>query len=157
MRLIPMPTPEQIKMLSRWVMKKAIEGIKCPICGRHVKVYRRKITNTMARSLIEMYNAHGMDWGHMPSTITSQRADEAKLQYWGLIEEETVKRPDGGRAGWWRVTEKGVDYIRGNTSLPKYVQIYNKKLLEVEEDVTANIRDALGAYADKQAAKKEAA
>jgi hypothetical protein len=134
--------------LKAWLRAKADEGTTCPLCEQTVKVYRRKITSTMARSLIEMYRAAGKDWAHLPTVISSQRADEGKLAYWGLLEEEKVRRPDGGRAGYWRVTDLGELFIQGNLAVPKYARVYNGRCLSLVTTEKVTIKDALGTKFD---------
>lgn len=127
-----------------WLLGRADEGADCPLCHQRVQVYRRKITTGMARALIDMYRAGGKGWVHMPTVLTGQRADEAKLAYWQLIEEEKVRRPDGGRAGYWRVTDLGELFLRGKCTLPKYARVYNGKPLSLDPTDQVTIQDALG-------------
>lgn len=137
-----------LAQVRNWLLSKADDGAECPVCKQYVKVYRRKITSSMAYALIEMYRAGGKDWVHLASVLTGARADEAKLAYWGLIEEEKILRPDGGRAGYWRVTDLGELFLRGNLKLPKYARVYNKRVLGLDATEQATIRDALGTKFD---------
>lgn len=117
-------------------------GHKCPCCTQLAKVYRRKIHATMARSLILMWRAAGTDWVHVP-TVAGDACEAGKLRYWGLVEEEKATRPDGGRTGWWRVTDKGAAWIGDRTRVPKYAHIYDGRCLRVAGD-PISITDALG-------------
>ena len=69
---------------------------------------------------------------HLPTVLGRKQADEAKLRYWGLIEEELKLREDGGRAGWWRVTDAGALWARGLSAVPRYAVIFDSKLLRLE-------------------------
>lgn len=120
------------------------EGEKCPLCTQLAKVYRRKVNAGMARSLIEMYRVGGtLDWVHVPTQIGARSREEGKLAYWGLVEEETAKREDGGRAGYWRVTAKGVRFVREKIKVPKYARVYDGRCLGLTGD-EVSIREALG-------------
>lgn len=90
----------------------------------------------MARALILAYRAGGADdFIHVPSLDHSGAVNELnKARYWGLLEESPQRRADGGRAGWWKLTPKGVDFIEGRITLPKYAVVYDGKLLELEGD-----------------------
>lgn len=120
------------------------DGATCPCCTQLAKVYRRKINSNMARTLILGYQAAGLGWFHAPTTV-ADRGELAKLRFWGLVEEEKALRPDGGRAGWWRVTSKGRDFILGHIELPAHVLIYNGQALRLDESGgRIGIRAALG-------------
>lgn len=119
-------------------------GEKCPCCTQLAKVYKRKLNSGMAVSLIRMYRAAGIAWQHIPTTIGARSREEGKLRYWGLVEEETtVRRDDGGRAGFWRVTSLGSDFALGLASVPSHARIYDGRCLGLVGD-PIGIRDALG-------------
>ena len=69
--------------------------------------------------------------------------EEPKLRYWGLLEEELELRPDGGRAGWWRVTELGEWFVLKEATVPRYARIYDNRCLSLVGD-QVSITDALG-------------
>lgn len=124
------------------------DGARCPCCTQFAKVYRRKITSTMARLLIRLWIEAGREWAHMP-TVTSRAStsassgDPAKLRYWGLLEEADVERDDGGRAGWWRITDDGEAYVRAALRVRKYARVYDGRCLGHDGDLV-DIVDALG-------------
>lgn len=126
-------------------------GAKCPCCRQLAKVYRRNLTSVAARAVTALYRDHGLTFGHMP-TVARHRLPDVAHQggylvlgaHWDLIEEERELRPDGGRAGWWRVTDLGEAWVRGHATVPKYAHVYDGRCLRVDgEQVT--IEDALGA------------
>lgn len=127
-----------------FVQDHADEGVHCPACDQFAKVYRRKINAGMAHALIEMYRHAKTDWFYLPPiTRRWQGRDEAGLRYWGLIEEATEPREDGGRKGWWRVTSDGEQFVRGTTTQPMYALVYDGKVLGFDGN-RAGIRTALG-------------
>lgn len=149
MLTLPMPHHlTSIDALKDWLRERADDGINCPICEQKVKVYRRKINSGMARSLILMYRAGGLDFIHVPTAIGARSREEGKLAYWALVEEERMRRPDGGRAGYWRVTELGELFIRGKVSMPKYARVYNGRVLSLLPAEQVTIKDALGTKFD---------
>lgn len=119
------------------------EAVKCPCCTQLAKIYKRRIHAGMARSLILMFRRGGTDWIHVPTTVPERARDDGMLAYWGLTEEELVRREDGGRAGWWRVTDRGAAFVNGHITLPKYAHVYDGRVLRVDGDAVS-IRDALG-------------
>jgi hypothetical protein len=123
------------------------EGHRCPCCTQFAKVYKRKINSTMARDLIALYRQAGRDWAYLPDVRkrsgSRSNREESKLRYWSLIQEEPAVRPDGGRSGWWRVTQFGEAFVLGRLTVPKYARIYDDRLLgHLGEEVS--IMDALG-------------
>lgn len=146
-----MTTPDDSTPLGEardWLRERVDEGHDCPLCGQFAKVYRRKIHSTMARDLIRLYQRQGMQYAHVAtSLIDSGRGihigDFPKLAHWGLIAEEPIRREDGGRAGWWRITDEGRAFIRGVRTVPKYALIYDSRVLGFEGD-QVDIHQALG-------------
>jgi len=126
------------------------EGGTCPCCTQFVKVYRRSIHASEARALILAESAHGGEWFHVPTFADCARlgGSWAMLRRWGLIEENTAPRDDGGRAGYWRITAEGRAFVRGEIKVPKYAQIFDNVLLgHIGEPVS--IDDALGSKFDR--------
>lgn len=129
------------------------EGITCPTCSQHCKVYRRTINAQMARALIALYRAcclhtaAGSGYMHWPTVLKDagvQRADEAKLWYWRLVEPEGTERDDGSnRVGRWRPTRLGVQFVTEGAAVARYALIYNQRLLGLAGG-PISIRDALG-------------
>jgi hypothetical protein len=99
----------------------------------------------MAMSLIRMYRAAGTDWQHVPTTTAGGSREEGKLRYWGLVEEDLMVRDDGGRAGWWRVTDAGRLFVLGRSKVPKHAVIFDARCLRLEDDDgQITIQQALG-------------
>lgn len=127
-----------------WLRARLDKGAPCPLCGQRAQMYNRKIHSSVAKALIQMWKMEGCQYVHIPTILPTQRGgDMVKLVYWGLLEEEKTVRPDGGRAGYWRVTDKGVAFLKGQLHIPTYAQIYNGKLQGFTGD-PVDIRGALG-------------
>lgn len=134
---------------ARALLRELIEdGHKCPVCTQFSKVYKRKIHASMARALISIYRASYWEkkhWVEISKLLPhNQVADAAKLRYWGLIEEEPSVRSDGSeRTGFWRITVKGIDFVRGRCAVEKYAKLYDGRCLGFEGDVVL-IQESLG-------------
>jgi hypothetical protein len=129
-----------------WLRERVDRGASCPCCHQFAKVYRRKINAAMARALILMWDEGGRErrlYVHVPSIDPTRGGDVAKMQFWGLIEEERGSRADGGRAGFWRVTQRGEDWLGRRITVPKYIRVYDGKPLNTT-GVAVSIDDALG-------------
>lgn len=133
-----------------WLRSKADKGAKCPCCTQYTKIYSRKLRGNMAKTIIRMYRTNKLDWVYLPSIRDGAAPrDDTLSSHWGLIEEAKEKRDDGGRAGWWRVTEKGEAFIRGQIKVPKYVRLFDGRVLGFTGD-DVSIFDALGTKFDYQ-------
>jgi len=139
-----------ITELRKSTMIAAINGGKfCPCCDQYVKVYRRSITNIMAKMLIEAYNNFSVDDYFHVSEVSSKRktggGDFAKLRYWGFIKAKPHDDGQSGKkhSGYWRITPFGVSFVRGELKVHKYALIYNGNFKEFEGE-SVSIRECLG-------------
>lgn len=119
------------------------KGHECPCCRQFAKVYRRKIHSRMAYDLIRIWRTEPDGWFHMPTVLGINGGDTAKLVYWGMMEEESERREDGGRAGWWRLTDDGRAFANNVVRVPKYALIYDGRCIGLRGEPTSII-DALG-------------
>jgi hypothetical protein len=110
-----------------------IEGTDCPVCGQHAQLYRRRISATVARQLIDVFGAVGTDV-FATRDHTTGGGDFAKLAHWGLIAEQPQRRQDGGAAGRWRITRDGVAFLEGRARVPEYVLIYDGQRIGYDGD-----------------------
>jgi hypothetical protein len=137
----------RVDVASAWVQANLAKGVRCPCCGQLAKLYRRKLTSAMVKSLVAMYRRAGVEFVHVPTIDTGdptrRGGDAAKLRFWNLIEEMPEARPDGGRAGWWRVTRSGVAFLTGGLTVPKYVLIYDNEFFGYSGEAIS-VREACG-------------
>lgn len=137
--------PDTLADAKAWLRTQVFNGgARCPCCSMFAKVYKRQINSGMAQSLIRMYRKFGLQFGYIPELPAKSR-EEGKLVYWGLVEEANAVRPDGGRAGWWRVTDKGEAFICHGLMVPKYALIYDGRFLRYDNSQElVSIKDCLG-------------
>ena len=133
-----------VESAKHWLRDKAERsGGICPVCNRFTKVYRRQITSSMARFLIEFWKEwQDFDYHHVAKNYR-RCGDYAKLHYWGLMEPRG-DRPDAKKtSGYWRITPDGLDFIRGDFIVPRFARVYDGHVLGYDgQDFT--ISDALG-------------
>jgi hypothetical protein len=133
--------------------KQLLKGkhVKCPCCDRKVKIYRRKLNAGMALLMLWAYRytenkrpAGG--WIHVSKVLLKGKVNAvaqeySKLRFWGLLEPAD----EGSSAsGYWRVTEAGSRFARGETRIPRHAIVYDNNLLELDNSELASIRGALG-------------
>ena len=130
---------------ARALMSEAIfDGQVCPCCTRMAKVYKRTIYKGMIESLVGLYQNNGTDEFVHWSVYSPGHGDFAKLRYWDLIEESDQIRKDGGKAGYWKITDEGKSFLRGKTKIPKHALIYDGDLIGLDSTETISIVDAAG-------------
>lgn len=128
--------------------------VLCPCCKQSVKLYERKITSSMAYGLILLYRyfrlsphnayVHIENYFKELKIASSIRGDMVKLKYWGLIERSFGIRSDGSfRNGYYRITEKGTQFVLGGFQVPRCVKLFNNKFYGFSEEMTT-IKEALG-------------
>jgi hypothetical protein len=128
-----------------WLLEQLSDGVICPCCGQRAQEYKRQINSAMARSLIKLWRATDGNgqFLRISKVLDERGGDFCKLAYWDLIEEERILRPDGGRAGWWRLTPKGRLFVLGELTVPRYAFVYNGHA-NATDGPEWGIRDALG-------------
>lgn len=136
------------------LMDHAKAGAICPCCRQLVKLYHRPITGAMAYVLILLHRhfLKAPGWLHVPKYLTDMSkmgsavrgGDWAKLRYWGLLEEKPEDRKDeSNRAGFYRMTEKGHQFAKGEIKVAKAVLLYNDRFLGFAPG-EVSIQDCLG-------------
>lgn len=143
---------ETMKEAKAYLRENWEKGIECPCCGQFVKLYSRSITSSMAYALYLIYkNQKNDDWTHVQSYLKKlnipapvMSGDISKLKFWELLEVLEGERKDGSkRVGFYRVTEKGKEFIHGRISVPKHCKLYNQKFYGFSGE-QIHFKDALG-------------
>lgn len=121
----------------------------CPTCGRYAQIYKRRITSTMAKQLVELVQAAPNGEYVSYRVIKIVGGDWSKLKWWGLIENQShVPGEDGKKSsGFWRVTQKGFQFLRGEITVPDAMFVFDGEPMSVSpEQVTFS--DSLGHHFD---------
>lgn len=131
-----------------WLQYLLEKGQVCPCCKQFAKIYKRPIYGTMAKHLINLYWASHIADGaycHISSFCPKHPGDFAKLVYWGLVEEKPKDEDNTSTrtSGFWKITEKGKQFVLNQISIPSHIRLYDGKLLGTTgQQVT--IKDVLG-------------
>lgn len=126
------------------------KGVSCPCCGQMVKLYRRSLHHSMAVCLIRLFKLtiqKGQNYYHVNEygADGTRGGDFAKLRYWGLIAEKEKGANDVTKrtSGFWAITKKGNDFVRGLIKISQYIAIFDDKKVD-EYGAEISIRECLG-------------
>jgi len=109
------------------------KGTECLCCKQRVQLYKRKLNAGMCYGLIALYRiSNGNDFIHIPTEFTKRKINNSntelsKLAYWGLIEEKKNEDSSKRTSGYWRITQRGIDFVNKKILLPRHALIYNGK------------------------------
>jgi hypothetical protein len=128
-----------ISQVQEEMRKELYDGVTCPCCTQHSQAYRRPLTSSMVYGLILLsqspeqakgIHTHVEDYLKKMDCPSSVRGDIAKLRFWGLIEPLPGEREDKNpQNGFYKVLEKGFDFINGRVMVPQAVKVYNNRFL----------------------------
>lgn len=103
------------------------QGQDCPTCGRFLKVYHRKLSRSMARSLVRLYrltqaSMNNQRYFHVKQFDKEKaRGEFGVLSAWGLVEEAPNNDRLKKTSGMWAITSEGTDFVMMRSSVPQYV------------------------------------
>lgn len=122
---------------STWVQDNAANGVICPCCSQHAKLYRRPFNSGMAVSLLWLVRYYEEvskgSWIDVPRTapkkvLRSREFDKLKL--WGVAETRESDDPTKRTSGLWRPTDLGIAVVRSDATVSKYLSIYNGNIVD---------------------------
>lgn len=118
-------------------MKVLAKGDKCPCCGKHVQIYKRRLTRKMCLALLVFARylfEHQTKEAHAEAVFKDHNSlwsdhSFAKLRFWGLIERVEGERPDGNPDnGFYRITKDGYAFLHGELEVATFCIEYLSKI-----------------------------
>ena len=145
----PISDLDTVDAARRYVMRSAMtkDGATCPCCQRLVRTYRYRVSRTQALFLIALARASQAQGTGLQGCVDLRQVGGrfgagvqlggkyAKLRFWGLI----ARDPD--HAATWRLTPRGVAYLRGQP-IPAYVYLLDNRHVG-NSDTYSTISEAL--------------
>jgi hypothetical protein len=128
------------------VMANLKSGGRCPCCGQHAQMYKRRVSRETADFLARLVALWLQEprWYHTrevrPSGVKAS-TDASHLVHWGLLETTFADRLARLR-GNYRPTEKGVAFVQKRILVPAYALIFDNNVLEWATE-QVSIDDAL--------------
>ena len=122
------------------------DGTRCPCCHRWGKINGYQITSTQVWGMIWMLKRfrrnQWIEIAKAPKLILRSKS-LATLHHWELLERQPNVDPDKKGSGFWRLTQKGRDFVRHKITVPKYAFVFDNKLIKFSRQHT-NVIAALG-------------
>lgn len=125
-------------------------GTICPICDRFGKIYSRKHNRAMAESLVWLFQFYLRAPGQFasigqdsPRFVLKNGGSLASNRWWGLVEQEENEDPKKHTSGHWRITDRGLAFVKGEIFIPSHVLTYNADAIDFSKSQT-DISTSLG-------------
>lgn len=125
------------------------EVYECPTCHHSSNVYWHRVTPGIVGALIKVkqaviakgeYSIHNRkDMDGTPYELTkNEAANFTMLRYHGLVAHDKERG-----AGYWILTHRGSEFLKGNIAIPRRVQVMNNRVID-REDEQVTIKDVYG-------------
>ena len=128
-----------------YVNKHKYDGVTCPCCSQLYKVWRKKPISTAVAALCRLVSLQQQrdTFYHLDDfNVVTKDRNFNQLINWNLMQpmqsEERTKRS----SGFWKATEKGVQFVQDKIQIPKYVFTLDNKVIGYS-DQQINIYQAL--------------
>lgn len=123
-------------------------GFHCPCCGSFCKRYRRKLNANACMVMIAMFRKKKFGFVKIEEFMRvngyQRSGDFPYLVHWGMLEKMEGERADGSKKnGFYKLTEKGRDFVQRKIKAKATLIIYNGKVEGFEGD-EISIEQALG-------------
>lgn len=137
---------ETVAEAREWLHQNLFRGVFCPTCDRIAVFKNYPMKDSMARLLIEMYRHHGtapvdVREFYLDGELVDRNNYVAKIAQRGLVEEIPMRRGDGGKAGWYQITEEGENWILNRSVTPATVLSYNYYSMNGQSKGTVSIEE----------------
>jgi hypothetical protein len=101
-------------------------GHNCGECGRLLKVYQRRLSRAMTRSLIRLYRLTlakpENHYFHVKQfDREGARGEFGVLSSWGFVLEQDNHDADKRSSGMWEITNAGVRFVKLEFQVPQHV------------------------------------
>lgn len=126
----------------------ADKGYFCPCCGSYCRRYYRSLNANMCIVMIALFRKKKFGFIKIEEFMRvngySRSGDFPYLVHWKLLEKMEGERTDGSKNhGFYKLTDKGRQFVLEQITVPKKIIYYNGKC-EGFEGNEVGIKEALG-------------
>jgi hypothetical protein len=124
-----------------------IENKYCDYCGARMKMYWHSLTPGLVKTLVKIYKAvaqKGENKIHPHNEMnltTTEHMNMTKLRFHAMI----AKYKENGEIerGYWLITKRGSDFLKGKINVPHRVQTYRNRVKAHDENYVY-VKDVIG-------------
>lgn len=103
---------------------------RCPYCGANMKAFYHTLTPGIVSILvkaIQFVHARGTNEFHLQKDLhlsVNEFSNYTKLRFHGLVAHVE------GKPGYWLITSRGGQFLRGETSVPLKVKTFRNRVID---------------------------
>lgn len=122
------------------------QNSRCPHCGAQMKEWWHALTPGLVNILtkaVQFVREHNCNRFHVHKELKLSHFEACnfqKLRLHGLVAHAD---PDSRRNGYWLITRRGGQFLRGEIAVPRRVKTYRNRVIGHSEDLIA-MRDFRG-------------
>jgi hypothetical protein len=129
------------------------KGLHCPCCNQWVRLNPYTCHHSRARVLIILHKAT-VEYRTDPSGFihvedylvdlgVKIKGVVGKMKYWGLVEAMPNDDPSKKTSGYWRITDKGMQFVNREITVPQKAFVFDDKVYKFSTN-EISIVEALG-------------
>lgn len=115
-------------------------GTICPHCQAKMLVWKHSLTPGLVSTFLEFAKAvreKGINEIHLQDEVDLSKNgynNFQKLRYFGLVVKGKDERNEL-KAGCWLITRLGLQFLQGNTPVPKWVITFRNRITEKSDEL----------------------
>ena len=104
----------------------------CPSCGQSLMVYKHSIARRLALIILKVKDYTVPFHLQKDACLShSENTNFYKVPYWGIVEAD-----DFG-SGYYRITDKGREFIAGRIEIPKWIKTFDNNIVEKSKEMVS--------------------
>ncbi|MCP4373521.1 MAG: hypothetical protein GY797_36270 [Deltaproteobacteria bacterium] len=113
----------------------------CPCCMRPINSYTLNLVAVDITVLLKIYTLSRVSrkvWINVNQRIKPTSRPFSNAQRWKLIKPKEIT---GKNKGLWRITKKGIKFLRGEITIPKVLIMYNREIIAIDDSIMVDVHD----------------
>lgn len=112
---------------------------KCPHCGASMLVHKHNLSKGVVKSLVKMkqaifkFNRNSIHLEEIGLNTSSQFNNFQKLRYFGLIAKYEEPKSKKNLAGYWLLTKRGNQFLKGEIAVSRSVYTFRNKIVDRDQ------------------------
>lgn len=125
-----------------------MDHTKCPYCGASLKKFWHRLTPLNVHALVKFYGAvckKGKNEIHLLKDLQGTEFELTRHEWnnFTKLRFHALAVKVKNKSGYWLITKRGADFLKGKQSVPKRVQTFRNKVTDHDLDLI-NVRQVIG-------------